>query len=203
MEIEWVDCEGRAICLAPVALGWLPNLEILLSGLQAICEQHGGFEALWESPDRPLALDLAQKILNLHPRLDKPGAYGIPLFLVSETEICRLFFEGGGSLCKLNQLKPLESSGTAEIDEFPPFECENLVDGYLADLTASLSDYKAAREIVFNHSINSVAQISRRLSDIWAGPEARAQRGLKRWFWQEFWNDPENQDLIDESIFGD
>jgi hypothetical protein len=41
--------------------------------------------------------------------------------------------------------------------------------------------------------------ISRRLGDLWMGKEKREERGLRRWFkdWEK-----DNQDLLDEALFG-
>lgn len=182
MAALWLVCHGRLVAIKPVVLAVLPNLEGLLGMVSGLAEKRGGFEPLYES-DRLVVLDLCQAIADLHPRFDKPGSMGFPVWGLEVEELERLFF--GGAIVELNQAKPIPSKGSDRPDPFPPFACESVVDSYVADLTVALESYPAAIQFVQSHDINAVSQILQRLGDLKAGPQAREERELKDWFWKE------------------
>lgn len=186
MLVEWIECHQRLVCVVPVVLGYLPNLELLLGAVQALSQQRGGFEALWNSPDQSAALDLCQTIANLHERGDRPGIYGFPVWGCRSEEIQRLFFDG--AIYTLNQLpdQPDDTkSDPAQADYYPPHQCANLVDSYLADLTNSLGSFSEARAVVFSRSIASVMDYHKRLNGLREGKDKREEKGLKKWYWEE------------------
>lgn len=71
------------VILKPVAFANLQALETLLEELQSYWLGHEAAIAdLLLSDDSAIALDLAQKALNLHPRTDSPGTMGFDIKLL-------------------------------------------------------------------------------------------------------------------------
>lgn len=184
-------------CIRAVPLIWLPNLEVLLGAVGAMLQGRDVATLLGE-PDSELILGLLQKIADLHPRADSPKRWGFPVNQLEAAQIDKLFAQDG-EIHDLNKIRPLgDESG--ELDEFPPFSSDDLLDNWLADLTCSFQgNYSEAMALVAGRDINSVMAISRRLGDLWLGKEKREERGLKRWF--QGW-EAGNQDLIDKALFG-
>lgn len=68
------------IILKPVPFASLQALETMLEELQSYWLAHdAAVSDLLLSSDSAITLSLAQKILNLHPRLDEPGTNGFDL----------------------------------------------------------------------------------------------------------------------------
>lgn len=197
---EWVICDGRAVCILPVVLGHLPNLELMLSAVHAVRNNHPDFETFWQSDDRAFTAPICQAIANLHPRGDRPGFLGFPVWLLEPDEINRLFFAQDGAIETLNRVKSDETE-TGNKDEFPPYACQDLIDTYLADLTHSLGSFSEAKALIYSQSLNSVKEIFKRLSDLKMGREKKAAESLKNWYWDEYV--PQNPEAIDNFYFGD
>lgn len=204
MQVLWIpvpsEPAGSAcelICIRAVPLIWLPNLEVLLGAIQGILQGRDAATLLGE-PNSELILRLFQRIADLHPRVDSPKRWGFPVKQLEAAQIDKLFAQDG-EIHDLNKIRPLgDESG--ELDEFPPFSSDDLLDNWLADLTCSFQgNYSEALALVNGRDINSVMAISRRLGDLWLGREKREERGLKQWFkgWEKG-----NQNLIDEALFG-
>lgn len=71
------------IILKPVAFANLQALETMLEELQSYWLGHEAAIAdLLLSADSAIALDLAQKIVSLHPRIDEPGTMGFDIKLL-------------------------------------------------------------------------------------------------------------------------
>lgn len=184
-------------CIRAVPLIWLPNLEVLLGAVGAMLQGRDVATLLGE-PDSELILGLLQKIADLHPRVDSPRRWGFPVKQLEAVQIDKLFAQDG-EIHALNKIRPLGDE-IGELDEFPPFSSDDLLDNWLADLTCSFQgNFSEAMALVAGRDINSVMAISRRLGDLWLGKEKREERGLKRWF--QGW-EAGNQDLIDEALFG-
>lgn len=193
--LSTASCE--MICVGPVPLIWLPNLEVLLGAAQVMLQGRDVVTLLGES-DAELILGLFQKIANLHPRVDSPKRWGFPVNQLEAGQIEKLFAQDG-EIHDLNKIRPLDDE-SGELDEFPPFSSDDLLDNWLADLTCSFQgNYSEALALVAGRDLKSVTAISRRLGDLWLGKEKREERGLKRWFkgWEKG-----NQNLIDEALFG-
>jgi hypothetical protein len=198
VRVEWIFYRDRAVAIRAVPLWHLPNLELLLGAAQALIKE-SGFQQVWQSESRGLLLDLLQKVANLHRRVDVPGVVGFPVWQLEEPEIHRLFFDPGGGLHALNTptQQPKKKSRNND-QQFLPYAPQDVVDLYLADLTAILGHYSEALTIVQNHDLESVQDIVRRLQDIKRGPEAIEEEELRDWFWEEFWTN--EQDLISQII---
>jgi hypothetical protein len=186
------------VCVRPVPLIWLPNLEVLLGAIAA-ASQGQDVATLLQAPDGAMILDLLQKTANLHPRVDVPKRLGFPVERLEAARVNSLF-QPGGEIHALNQIQAQVVDQAGEAEEFPPFASEDLIDNWLADLTCSFQgNYSEALALVSSRDITSVMAISRRLGDLWMGKEKREERGLRRWFkdWEK-----DNQDLLDEALFG-
>lgn len=109
------------IILRPVAFANLQALETMLEELQSYWLGHEAAIAdLLLSSDSAIALDLAQKILSLHPRVDEPGFRGfdVKLLLDDLTQFEELFLAirgeeddkldvfKGGLITQLNKFSP-------------------------------------------------------------------------------------------------
>lgn len=177
----------------------LPSLEALLSKLESAVAGYQTIDELYESQDWPAVLTLAQRIIDLHPRADLPGIYGLPLALVSRGEFARLFFEG--ALHKLNHFEPPPSNALPE--EGPiPWSSGEYLDDFVADLIASFQgSYRESLALLRTRSAQEVVNIRRRLVDLLKTPQQLEQEQSKAWFWKEWAN--ENSDLLDQSLFGD
>lgn len=175
MLIEWVqhgEADSASVFgLFPVPFIWLPNLEALLGIYPQLC-------------DRPQAqLDIAQAILDLHPRCDRPSVFGVDLSAIPAEERLRLF--EGGAIAALNRFDP-PPADEKKVDPAPPWSSGNYQDDYFADLMFSLQSYSEAERLLNNRSLASVSNILRRLQDLHKGPEQREKDQLKDWFWDEF-----------------
>lgn len=186
MLVEWVAIgkgQGDSVVgLLPVPFLWLPNLEALL----------GAYEIMG---DRPQArLDIAQAILDLHERCDRPSTFGVPLEEISQEERQRLF--DGGAIAALNRFDPPPTdSNDKSPDPAPPWSSGNYQDDYLADLMFSLQSYSEAERLLKSRSLASVSNILRRLQDLHKGPEQREKQQLKDWFWDEYADEVDIFDL--------
>jgi hypothetical protein len=185
MTTLWVICDGRAVGIAPVSLAYLSNLEELLGMIQSQGNLH-----------EPITLDLCQKAIDLHKRVDRPGLRGFPLWLCEVDEIERLF--GADGLIALNTVSPPPPEQGQATDPYPPYECPELIDSYLADLTMSLKSYREAMLVTQTMSLSEISHFLKRYSDTAIGAEERHKRGTTAWFWKEWM--PGNQEILDEAI---
>lgn len=193
-------CDGRAICITPVVLGYLPNLELLLTAIHAVRDNYAGFDEFWVSDERSFVLNLCQAIADLHPRGDRPGLFGFPVWLLEPSEVDRLFFDQGGAIQKLNLVLP-DPNASTEKDDFPPYACQDLIDTYLADLTNSLGSFSEAKAVIYSQSLKSISEIFKRFGDLKMGREKKAAETLNKWYWEEYV--PQNPEAIDNFYFGD
>ena len=188
------------VCLRAVPLIHLPNLEVLLGAVGALpIMSASDVVTLLDASDGNLLRDLLQKVVDLHPRVDRPGCFGFPVSQLEAEQVFVVFFENGGQIHALNAVRSQDGE-SGETEEFPPFSSGDLVDDWLADLTCSFQgNFSEALALVSCRDVNGVMGISRRLGDLWMGKEKREERGLRKWFkeWEK-----ENQDVLDDVLFG-
>lgn len=175
MLVEWIAIgkgQGESVVgILPAPFLWLPNLEALLSAYELM-------------RDRPQArLDIAQAILNLHERCDRPSTFGVSISEIQPDERQRLF--EGGAIAALNRFEP-PPTDKKDQDPAPPWSSGNYQDDYFADLMFSLQSFTEAERLLRSRSLVSVSNILRRLQDLHKGPEQREKEQLKTWFWDEF-----------------
>jgi hypothetical protein len=152
--------------LEPVPLEWLGSLESMLYLVRV-------------SEFKP---DLAQKILDLHPRGDRRNFWGLRLELLPPESFEQVFGEGG-IIEHLNRFVPNEKS-IAEEDPYPPWSSGDLRVDYLADLTYYLGSFEQAQLAIKALGIQAIANLLKRLGDHHKGPQEREKAGLKRWYWE-------------------
>ncbi|NCJ05208.1 hypothetical protein GS597_01465 [Synechococcales cyanobacterium C] len=171
---EWIQLSEDIAGIQPVAFAYLPNLESMFSIFQSLCDL--GEVAKADA--------IAQRILDLHERVDRPGHYGVEIKDLAEGEFERLFVSGGA----IEQLNRLEVSDAPkrETDEFPPWSSGDYQDDWLADLMHSLNSFSEANALLKSRSIQSVSNLLRRLADLSKGAKGRAKQQLNDWFWDEY-----------------
>lgn len=168
---RWILSEDGPVELKPVPLESLETLEALLS--------------MARSPEFAIFQDqVAQKILNLHARGDRPYRQGIKLeSLLAVGNTIDQLFGPGGTIELINRFVP-NYDEDGEKDEYPPFSSGNLRVDYLADLTYQLGSYDQAHKAISCMGVQAIADMTRRLIDLNMGKEERGKRGLKKWFWE-------------------
>jgi hypothetical protein len=177
---RWINTTQGPVELKPVPLASCETLEMLLTILrdsQYLVHQN----------------EIAQKILNLHPRGDLPNLWGVDLSLLPQNSFEEVFGTGG-IIEKINQFVPIESDD--DPDEFPPWSSGDLQVDFLATLTHLLGSFDQARHCTEHLGLQGIANLSKRLQDIQIGPEEREKAGLKRWFW-------EHKDEFEDDFYGD
>jgi hypothetical protein len=161
---RWIKTSEGWIALKPVPLERLPSLEGLLALVRAL-----------DSEEQAVA---AQKVLNLHERLDAPGLYGLRLELIADFgEV----FGVGGYIERTNAIKPPPSDD--EADPHPPWTSGDYTDDWLADLIYSLGDYRQAHAFVAQNSLQTTMNVLHRLRDLQKGPKGREEEANKKWYW--------------------
>ncbi|MGL5061092.1 MAG: hypothetical protein ACRC62_14055 [Microcoleus sp.] len=163
----WLLTTEGPICLKPVPLEWLGSLESMLLLVRA-----SEFKA-----------ELAQKILDLHPRGDRRNLWGIEFTLLPSESFDEVFGEGG-IVEMLNRFVPNDPEPDAEEDPYPPWASGDLRVDYLADLTYFLGSFEQAKMAIEALGIQAIANLLKRLGDHHKGPEGREKAGLKAWYWQ-------------------
>jgi hypothetical protein len=124
---------------------------------------------------------LKQKILDLHPRGDVCGVWGVPFKRLPPCSFEEVFAEGG----LIEQINCFESNPSDdEEDPFPPWSSGDLLTDFLADLTYSLGSFEQAQHAVAALDLQAIANFLKRLQDLNKGSEGREKAGLKRWFWE-------------------
>lgn len=117
-----INLGNTLVIIKAVPFSHLHALETMLEELQSLWLKHEAAVAdLLLSDDSALALDLAQKIINLHPRIDEPGKFGFDLTLLKDdlNSFESLFF---GERDEDDNLSVVRGSRIVRLNKFDPLK---------------------------------------------------------------------------------
>jgi hypothetical protein len=188
MRFLWLptETETQAIAIRPVPANREYSFSVLYAARQQTVQNKQALTKAAAQNSEPAVLkaiqqhegmlaDIDQKLINLHPRLDRPGEYGAD---ITELRITNEFWP------KLWQFNRAEAPTTGREPKqdpaaVPPWSCENLYTDLLADFTYSLGNFEQALLALQTLDLQTALNFYVRLQDLQQGPDARVKQDLE------------------------
>lgn len=195
---EIMDAYPELVGLGQVPFKYLNTFHLLHQQLAQLSSDNDLEDQLFFS--------VAQKILNLHPRVDSPGEWGFDLGWLDVKKFTSLFITQGpqqeepdqedaiapssrpGQLVELNSHSPIEDpyrelDNADRIDDASPWTSESPYLNQLSVLVKALNSFSEAESIMMSHGINEVDVLCKRLNELSLDQKELNKRRDKRDYW--------------------